>query len=175
MAGVKGQLKRGTYKMCTANDCVNKAKYKGMGLCSAHRNRLLRNSNFNSIVDKRNPAIGLCKEVNCNDVIFSKGLCKLCYQRFWSKENSEKVSAQSAKRRASIKNRTPNWLTKDDLWMIEEIYDLAKVRSNMFDFKWQVDHIIPLHGNKVSGFHVPSNLQVIPATINHQKGKSFYI
>lgn len=35
---------------------------------------------------------------------------------------------------------------------------------------WHVDHIAPLQGEKVSGFHVPENLQYLPASINCMKG-----
>ena len=34
---------------------------------------------------------------------------------------------------------------------------------------FEVDHIIPLHGNNVSGLHVPWNLKVIFKTVNRAK------
>ena len=92
------------------------------------------------------------------------------YNRAWFSANPEKRAAYQAKRRATLIQRTPKWLSEDDLWMIEEAYDLAKIRTEMFGFKWHVDHVIPLQGKKVSGFHVPTNLQVIPGVENCRKG-----
>jgi len=88
----------------------------------------------------------------------------------YKQANPEKNSAFLAKRRAAKLLRTPKWLTKDDYWMMEQAYDLARLRSEMFGFEWHVDHEIPLQGEAVSGFHVPSNLRVIPWFENLSKG-----
>ena len=77
--------------------------------------------------------------------------------------NSGRTLAHTVKRRLAKINRTPTWLTPDDHWMIEQAYELAAIRTKMFGFFWHVDHIIPLQGKTVSGLHVPTNLQVIPA------------
>ena len=79
-----------------------------------------------------------------------------------------------SKRRASLINRMPIWLTDDDLWMMEQAYELAKTREKLFGFKWHVDHILPLNGKEVSGFHIPENLQVIPWMNNLKKSNHFY-
>ena len=78
----------------------------------------------------------------------------------------------SSTARSAKLNRTPSWLTDDDKWWIDEIYDLAAVRTKITGVQWHVDHIIPLRGKTVSGFHVPSNLQVIPWIDNLKKGNS---
>jgi hypothetical protein len=91
----------------------------------------------------------------------------------WKKQNVAKVNANCMKRHAQKLNATPSWLTEDDHWLIEEAYDLAKLRTKMFGFVWHVDHVIPLRGKTVCGLHVPINLQVIPATENCSKRNSF--
>jgi hypothetical protein len=106
----------------------------------------------------------------------------------WKKANPDKVAitakksrqkhmprviASVNKRRADKLQRTPKWLTKDDLWLIKEAYELAALRTKHFGFKWHVDHIIPLKGKTVSGLHVPNNLQVIEGILNIMKNNKF--
>ena len=87
--------------------------------------------------------------------------------------NSARVNAANSKRHADKLNRTPKWLTKDDLWLIKEAYELSVLRTKLFGFKWHVDHIIPLKGKTVSGLHVPNNLQVIEGKLNIMKNNKF--
>jgi hypothetical protein len=94
---------------------------------------------------------------------------KLARDKEYRKENKEKFRARWGKRRADKCNRTPKWLSKDDLWILENAYELAHIRSNMFGFDWHVDHIIPLKGTIISGLHVPNNIQVVPANWNLRK------
>ena len=79
-----------------------------------------------------------------------------------------KIAAE-AKRHAAKIQRTPTWLSKLDKWMIDEIYMLSALRTELTGVEWQVDHIIPLQGKKVSGLHIPFNLQVITAKENQIK------
>jgi hypothetical protein len=88
----------------------------------------------------------------------------------WDKLNPGRTNAAKTKNRLERLLRVPAWLTEDDKWMIEQAYELAKIRTEMFGFQWHVDHIIPLKGKKVSGLHVPTNLQVIPWQENLRKG-----
>ena len=91
----------------------------------------------------------------------------------WAQRNKGKVNAKWMKRDAAKKSRTPSWLTQDEHWMIEQAYDIANKRKQLFGFDWHVDHIVPLQGKTVSGLHVPWNLQVIPAKLNQQKSNRF--
>lgn len=93
----------------------------------------------------------------------------------YRRENLDKHAAKETKRRAAKINRTPAWLTEDDHWMIEQAYELAALRTKMFGFAWEVDHVLPLQGKIISGLHIPTNLQVIPATLNRQKNNRYEV
>jgi hypothetical protein len=97
-------------------------------------------------------------------------------RQYWNKpENKHKRQAKKAKNRAFRLQRTPNWLTKIDKWMIQEAYELAILRTKLTGFIWEVDHVIPLQGKLVSGLHTPYNLQVIPKLDNAKKSNKFFI
>jgi len=93
--------------------------------------------------------------------------------RHWP--TGEKAAAITAKYRASKKRRTPIWLSKDDLWLMEQFYELAALRTKATGFKWQVDHVIPIQGKLASGLHVPDNLQVLPAKLNQRKSNRYAV
>ena len=93
----------------------------------------------------------------------------------YGKNNVAKARAWSRKYQAAKLQRAPKWLDADDLWMIEQAYALAVLRTEMTGFSWHVDHIIPLQGKRVSGLHVPTNLQVIPAKANMQKNNRYSV
>lgn len=87
--------------------------------------------------------------------------------------NPDKVTAWAVASVAKRAKRVPIWLSADDKWLLREAYALAKQRTQMFGFAWEVDHIIPLRGATVSGLHVPTNVQVIPKALNRLKRNEF--
>ena len=93
----------------------------------------------------------------------------------WAAKNPGATSAAARFRKHAKKQRTPKWLTKDDLWMMREAYALAALRTKMLGIVYEVDHIIPLQGDLVSGLHVPLNLQVIPQKLNRAKWNHFQV
>jgi hypothetical protein len=77
----------------------------------------------------------------------------------WSDKNPKIWSHYAAKRRSSLRQRTPLWA---NLEAIKQFY------LNCPD-GYHVDHIIPLRGKTVSGLHVLNNLQYLPASENMRK------
>ena len=81
--------------------------------------------------------------------------------KIYRQNNAESIRANKAKRRAAKMQRTPAWLTKDYLSDIEDFYIIAQMFRMYTGEAYHVDHIVPLQGKKVSGLHVPWNLQVL--------------
>ena len=99
------------------------------------------------------------------------------YREDWIKRTgyytSPKKRSETASRRARKMLATPTWLDEDQKRMIDEIYSLAKLKSDVTGICYHVDHIIPLKNKKVCGLHVPWNLQVIPAQENLSKSNHY--
>ena len=95
------------------------------------------------------------------------------FSREWKSKNKDYVVAETARRRANREKRTPCWLTKEQDELIRSMYKLAVEKTKQTGVVWHVDHIIPLNGKNVSGFHVPENLRVIPASENMRKSNNF--
>src|ERR1035437_1740165 len=74
----------------------------------------------------------------------------------WRKANPGKRNATQAKRHAAKLQRTPKWA---DLKVIRQFYINCPIG-------YEVDHIVPLQGENVSGFHVLENLQYLTKSEN---------
>lgn len=93
----------------------------------------------------------------------------------YQKQNAGRYAAHCAKRSAIKQERTPSWLETKDLKYIECLYSISNRLSGCLQIKHHVDHIIPLQGKRVSGLHVPSNLQVVSYFINLKKNNKYEI
>ena len=99
---------------------------------------------------------------------------EVCRQAIvFAKANPAWKASHCAKRRASKLKALPPWTTEDDLFLIQEAHDLARLRKEQFGFPWHVDHIVPLQGKKVCGLHIWWNMQVIPGSLNSVKGNRY--
>jgi hypothetical protein len=94
------------------------------------------------------------------------------YYKKYKKNNKDKTNRNNAIRRSSKIHRTPNWLTKQDYFEIELKYFEASEWTRITGIQFEVDHIIPLQGEFMSGLHVPWNLRVVTQTFNRSRPKN---
>lgn len=88
----------------------------------------------------------------------------------WRKNNRAEQNTYFAEYNLSKKNRLPSYADKK---AIARKYRTAQIMSSFGKTDYHVDHIIPLHGKNVSGFHIETNLQILKATDNHKKSNTF--
>lgn len=84
----------------------------------------------------------------------------------YQKKNLRYYAAYEAKRRAIKMKRCPKWLSKEQKRQMRDFYKNRPVGM-------EVDHIIPLQGENVSGLHVPWNLQYLTEFENISKHNKF--
>ena len=92
---------------------------------------------------------------------------------------SKAWSAANPGRRAAIRmgyiaarmQRTPPWA---DLDTIAGMYELCAIFRGI-GLDLHVDHVVPLQGKKVSGLHVPDNLQLLHSSSNRSKLNLFAV
>lgn len=87
------------------------------------------------------------------------------YEKQWRLNNQEKRNAIEANRRSIKIKRTPAWADKQEISMW---YEAAEILSRG-GVNFHVDHIVPLQGKEVCGFHSQDNLQILPWFKNLQK------
>lgn len=88
------------------------------------------------------------------------------YGKMYRKLNPGKELAKTRRYALAKINRTPKWLTKDQIDEMTRFYENCPEG-------YEVDHIIPLQGKNVSGLHVPSNLQYLTIAENRKKSNKY--
>jgi len=92
---------------------------------------------------------------------------KLRNQRYLQTTKGKMTNrAKVAKYKAAKLQRIPVWMTKDELKMMRFFYINCPEGCD-------VDHIVPLQGENVSGLHILSNLQYLTKEENGRKGNKF--
>jgi hypothetical protein len=90
----------------------------------------------------------------------------------YRRANLGRYAAHAMKRYATQKQQTPPWF---DERRAEIVYEVAAQMSRELGIDMQVDHVVPLQGELVSGLHVHINLQILTARANQQKNNSFAV
>lgn len=90
----------------------------------------------------------------------------------WRRNNPDRANQTTVRRRMRLKQRIPAWLSLEDIAAIQACYEKARKLTEATGVEHQVDHVIPIMGLKVSGLHVPGNLQVLTATENRSKSNN---
>lgn len=97
-----------------------------------------------------------------------KGIHKATYKHGLSRTRGYK-SMHYMKYTASKRRQTPSWLTEDDIRKMVDLYRQAELLTEQTGVLHEVDHFYPLQGKKVSGLHVPLNLEVVTRSQNRRK------
>lgn len=79
---------------------------------------------------------------------------------------------EATKRRVHQDQATPAWADKK---AIRAIYERAQRITRETGRKMHVDHVIPLKGRLVTGLHIETNLQILPAAENVRKSNKFKV
>lgn len=90
--------------------------------------------------------------------------------KLWRVANRSRANALAMKYHASKLSATPDWLSKEQISEINDLYAMVQMFKLYTGTEYHVDHIVPLQGETVCGLHVPWNLQLLPWDENISKG-----
>ncbi|RKY42334.1 MAG: hypothetical protein DRP85_03345 [Candidatus Makaraimicrobium thalassicum] len=82
-------------------------------------------------------------------------------------KNPASFQKANIKRRRSVIQAMPPWYDEDE---VNKLYIACRLVSQVTGVLHHVDHIIPLNGKNVCGFHVHTNMRIITAAENLAKG-----
>lgn len=122
----------------------------------------------------KNPEMWTAQQRKDNQKAYARhGEKRRALNKAWREQNADYIYNANALRRERSKRATPIWDEEFTSFVFAEARMLAKLRKKITGFSWHVDHIVPLKGKKVSGFHIWNNFRVIPAKLNLSKHNLF--
>lgn len=80
------------------------------------------------------------------------------YKRAYRHQNPAAVARHEMRRRTAETQASVSW---GDKALIADLYKLARIASRCTGMRFEVDHMLPLRGKRVSGLHVEHNLTVL--------------
>lgn len=89
----------------------------------------------------------------------------------WAKRNRPLLNEKNRRREAAKENATPGWAEVETM---KNVYLLAEEETRETGIAHHVDHIVPLTSDRVCGFHVACNLQVLTKFENLSKGNRWW-
>jgi hypothetical protein len=94
---------------------------------------------------------------------------RIASMRAYAIDNPEIVENIKAARRVRTAVAAIPWHKELTDFVVQEAANLRRLRNVTTGISWHVDHVIPLKGKLVTGFHVYNNLAVIPEAANRFK------
>jgi len=88
-------------------------------------------------------------------------------------KNKHKKYHWNRTRKYRLLQATPKWLSKEELNKIEILYEKARWLESITGLRYDVDHVIPINGKNVCGFHVWENLQILEKSLNYIKSNKY--
>ena len=122
---------------------------------------------------QRKKALSVCQFILDNFETLQRNK-RSFYMRTWGRKNPDKVNTKSKVCGKKRKLRVPKWLTKEQIDYMDAVHMEAKALRKG-GLKVHVDHIIPLCGDKISGLHVPENLEIVPELDNLLKNNQWEV
>lgn len=90
-----------------------------------------------------------------------------------NRNNPARIKANKIKYETKRDAATPPWLTDEHWNEMNAFYDKARRLTAEVGIRHEVDHIVPINGEMVSGLHVPWNLQVLTQADNVRKSNRY--
>ena len=148
-------------------------RYSRTGHCVECDNQRIRPEGQRQKASKRYYETNKEKCANASKAWKTKSGMAYEYTKRSRAKNPSLMQFLNAKRHAAKMKRTPAWLNAGHLFEMESVYKYCSALRNV-GLDYEVDHIVPMQGQLVSGLHAPWNLQILTGKENSSKGNRIW-